>query len=136
MSERQLHERITRAVVAGRKRFAVRSCGMEVRSEPQCRTKVKLRQGRSFWVSEPGFATPDIRSGAICIGDGDGGTSKRLTPGDLERSTGCTVTHAIGARVERPAKETTTALSRLEKSDHPVVASKPSNAGGAKGVTK
>ena len=88
MSERQLHQRRTPAVVAGPRRFAARRCGMEVCSEPQYRTKVNLCAGRSLRVSQPGLVTPDIRLGAICIGDGDGGTSKRLTLGDLERSTG------------------------------------------------
>ena len=131
MSEKQLHEPRL-GMESGPFGFAVRSCEMEARSVPQHRMKMNLQAGMLIWVSGPKPVTPNIRSWSTCSGGGSGGKSLCLTPGDLDRSTGCIPTDA---RVVRPAKETTTAPNRFEKSDHLIVATKPGNAGGAKGVT-
>lgn len=108
--------------------FAARPCGMEARGEPRSRTQVNPRASRSGWVSVFAYATPDIRSCRDGIGGGDCGTLLILTPRGLHgsmsregRGSGSGGNDAVA----RPA----------QKSDHPIVVTKPGNAGGAKGVT-
>lgn len=131
MSEKQLHES-TRATEVAEAGFAVRSCEMEARSVPQHRTKVNLQAGMLTWASGPSSVTPDIRSWSGCSGGGSGGTSLCLTPGDLDRSRRCddSPTDLVGLCEGNDCRPTS-----FEKSDHLVVATKPGNAGGAKGVT-
>ncbi len=102
----------------------VRGCGVEARSEPQHRMRVNSGAGRPVWVSVPGDATPGIQSRQDGIRSGSGGKFCDLTPGDLPgpaRRSGSGVRDGVA----KP----------WEKSDHLVVARKPSNAGGAKGMT-
>lgn len=96
---------------------------MEAVGKPQHRTKVKPRKAGLTWVSVPGIATPDLQWWQDGIEDGGGGTWFILTPGDLPES-------ARGGRDRGNAMPTL-----REKSDHPIGAMKPGNAGGAKGVT-
>jgi len=98
---------------------------MEAVDEPQRRAQAKLRKAIRDWVSVPPDVTPDIQSSPRGIGDGEGGKLCVLTRGDLQRSRS-----RVGGE-----EETTTHRCLEEKSDHLVVAMKPSNAGGAKGVT-
>ena len=131
MSEKQLHEP-TRAIEVAKVGFAVRSCEMEAYSEPQHRTKVNLQAGMLTWASGPSSVTPNIRSWSGCSGGGSGGTLLCLTPGDLDRSKRCDdcptdLVGLCGGNDRGPMS--------FEKSDHLVVVLKPSNAGGAKGVT-
>ena len=102
---------------------------MEAVSEPQHRTKVNLSAGCLAWVSVPLNMTPSIRSLPGSSRGGSGGTLLNLTPGDLYRSdsTNCLVGRANGGNDTCPMS--------VEKSDHPILALKPGNAGGAKGVT-
>lgn len=138
-----------------RRRAAVRTCGMEALDEPQPRTRVKLRKAIETRVSVPSNVTPDIQSWSRGTGDGSGGTLRALTQGDLPRSRTVWREPRQRRRLERDARdcglppvarrvrvvgeeETTTQRSlgnEREKSDHLVVARKPGNAGGAKGVT-
>ena len=131
--ERKAIARIeAKAVMAFRDGFAVRSCEMEARSVPQHRTQVNLLAGRLAWVSGPGSVTPRIRSWPVGIGDGSGGTSLCLTPGDLERSKrrgeGPTALVDLCGGNDRRSMS-------FEKSDHLIVVMKPGNAGGAKEMT-
>jgi len=103
----------------------VRPCEMEARSESQHRTKVNLPAGWLTWVSKRGRATPNIRSRSISNEGGGGETFLNLTPGDLSGSANCGRTKEGNDRGPMPT----------EKSDHPIVVTKPSNAGGAKGMT-
>ena len=100
-----------------------RECGMEAVGEPQHRTKVKPRKAGLTWVSVPCIATPDFQRWQDGSEDGGGGTWFILTPGDLPES----------AMSGRDRGNATPMLG--EKSDHPIRAMKPGNAGGAKGVT-
>ena len=102
-----------------------RSCGVEALDEPQRRTRVKLRKAIEVRVSVPPNATPNIQSGPRGSGDGEGGTLRRLTQRDL---LGSATSGRRGEGNDNPPMS-------LEKSDHLVVAMKPGNAGGAKGVT-
>ena len=103
----------------------VRACGMEAGGGPPHRTKVKPRKAGPTWVSARCSAKPDIQSRWDGIGDGGGGTRLVLTPGDLG-----------GSAVSGRRREDYDALPMFaEESDHLVVALKPGNAGGAKGVT-
>jgi hypothetical protein len=101
----------------------VRGCGMEARSETQPRTYVNSDAGWSAWVSVPPNATPDIQSWQDSIRSGGGVKSWSLTLGDLCGSS------------SRGRPRGNTGSKPAEKSDHPIVAMKPGNAGGAKGVT-
>jgi hypothetical protein len=101
----------------------VRACGMEAGSRARHRTKVNPRKGRTIWVSVPESVMPDIQSWSYGSGGGGGAKFQDLTPGDLPGS----------ARGGRSARKGGPMLG--EKSDHLVVALKPGNAGGAKGVT-
>lgn len=96
---------------------------MEAGNEPQHRTKVNSRAGRPVWVSVPRDATPGIQSWQDGIRSGSGGKSCVITLGDLLGSAKCG--RSTGDGVPMPE----------EKSDHLIVAMKPGNAGGAKGVT-
>jgi hypothetical protein len=96
---------------------------MEARSESQHRTKVNPCAGSFVWVSMLRNATPYIRSRQGCIGGGSGEKFCVLTLGDLLGS-------ATGGR---PGSDAGTMSG--QKSDHLIVAMKPGNVGGAKGVT-
>ncbi len=110
----------------------VRTCGMEAVNEPQHRTKVNLQAGWLTWVSVPRYVTPGIRSRSIGSGGGSGGTSLRLTPGDLERSNQWGSNHA---ELVRLLVGNDHSQMLFEKSDYLVIVTKPGNAGGAKGIT-
>lgn len=103
-----------------------RSCGVEALDEPQRRAQAKLRKAIEVRVSVPPNATPEIQSRPRGSGDGDGGTLRGLTQRDLHGS-------ATSGRREEGNDDPPTSL---EKSDHLVVASKPGNSVGAKGVTR
>jgi hypothetical protein len=103
----------------------VRPCEMEARSESQHRTKVNLQAGCLTWASERGRATPYIRSRSCSSGGGSGETFLNLTPRDLSGSAHRGRTKEGNDRGPMPT----------EKSDHPILVTKPSNAGGAKGMT-
>ena len=96
---------------------------MEARNEPQHRMQVNLCAGRSDRVSAPRCTTPNIQTSQACIGGGGGGKICELTLGDLQLSA------LSGSPVRNGG------MTHLEKSDHLIVALKPSNAGGVKGVT-
>lgn len=96
---------------------------MEAGSELQHRTKVNSGAGRSVWVSEPRDATPYIQSRQNGSGSGRGRMLCGFTLGGLFGS--ANGGSGIGDDAARPE----------EKSDHLIVAMKPGNAGGAKGVT-
>ncbi len=96
---------------------------MEVCSEPQHRMRMNLCAGRSDWVNVPRHVTPDIQTSQAGTGGGDGGKICELTLGDLRAS-------VLGGRPAGNGR-----LTRPEKSDHLIVAMKPGNSGGAKGVT-
>jgi hypothetical protein len=125
VSQRQLHvtrdgDESTASV------FAVRPCGMEAGGQPWNRTRVNPRTGWSGWASVPSNTKPDIRSCRDSSGGGVHGKRLTLTPGDLRGSAGDS--GSVGGGNDAPA-------TPVQKSDHPVVAMKPGNAGGAKGVT-
>ena len=98
---------------------------MEARSESLRRTKVNLQAGCLTRVSEPGRAKPDIRSGSNSSEGGRSETFLNLTPRDLSGS----------AQRGRTKEGNDQGPMPTEKSDHLIVAMKPSNAGGAKGMT-
>jgi hypothetical protein len=98
---------------------------MEAVSEPQHRTRVNLSAGCLAWVSVPTNTTPDIRSLRGSIRGGSGVTLLNLTPRDLHQS----------ERFGRADGGNDRCPMLVEKSDHLIVVMKPSNAGGAKGVT-
>ena len=123
MSEKQLHELTARSSLS--RRYAARPCEMVARSESQHRTKVNLQAGYLPWVSVRGYATPDIQSWAGSSEGGSGETFLNLTPRDLSGSAPCGRTK--GGNDRGPMS--------TEKSDHLIVVLKPSNAGGAKGMT-
>lgn len=96
---------------------------MEARGTTQPRTRVKPRKAGLTWASEPHFVTPDIQAWQTGSGDGSGVKRSVLTLGEL-----------LG-----PARTDTPPFPRRgpgtgQESDHLVVARKPGNAGGAKGV--
>ena len=101
----------------------VRGCEMEAGSEAQHRTKVNSKAGWSVWVSVREEATPNIQSWQSSSRSGGGVKFYRLTLRDLCGSSSRGRT--IGNEGSKP----------IEKSDHLIVAMKPGNAGGAKGVT-
>lgn len=102
-----------------------RSCGVEAVDESQRRTRVKLRKAAEVRVSVPRNATPDIQTGPRGSGDGEGETLRGLTQRDLLAS----------ASSSRRGRGNDDPSMCQEKSDHLVVATKPGNSGGAKGVT-
>jgi len=111
--------------------YAVRPCGMEAVSELQHRTQVNLFAGSLAWVSAPSCTTPNIRSRPGGSRGGRGRTLLNLTPRDLYRSTVSFDKLSCG----RARAGNDNCPKSLEKSDHFIVVLKPSNAGGAKGVT-
>ena len=120
------HEDACEAAPAGpRTRPAARSRGMEALDRPQRRAKAKLRKALEVRVSVPPNATPEIQSRPRGSGDGDGGKLRGLTQRGLLGS--ATSGRREGGNDDPPMS--------LEKSDHLVVATKPGNSGGAKGVT-
>lgn len=130
MSEKQLHEPNVRPRLV--RRYAVRPCEMEACSESQHRTSVNLRAGCLTWASELVRATPHIRSGSSSSEGGSGETFLSLTPRDLQRSHSSPRPWASVGRVREGNDNDPMSL---EKSDHPIVVTKPGNAGGAKGMT-
>ena len=104
---------------------------MEAVSELQHRTKVNLSAGLLVWVSAPLCTTPGIRSWPGSIRGGRGSTLLNLTPRDLYRSMLSLLAEVDG----RARAGNDNCPKSIEKSDHFVVALKPGNAGGAKGVT-
>ena len=96
---------------------------MEAASEPQPQTRVNSRAGLPDGVSVPPNATPSIQSSQDGSRSGGGGKSEVLTPRGLLES----------AYSGRSADDGVPMFG--EKSDHLIVAMKPGNAGGAKGVT-
>jgi hypothetical protein len=98
---------------------------MEALDAPQHRAKAKLRKAVDAWVSVPSNVTPNIQSRHRGTGVGGGGKLCVLTRGEFLRSA-----RAVGGE-----EETTTRRCHQEKSDHPIVVTKPGNAGGAKEVT-
>jgi hypothetical protein len=104
---------------------------MEACSETQHRMKMNLFAGCLTWVSEPGRATPNIRSGSFSSEGGSGVKFLNLTPRDLQRSSISPRPKARGKTSEGNDK----GPKSPEKSDHPIVVPKRSNARGAKGMT-
>ena len=100
----------------------VRARGVEAVGEAQHRTKVNPRKAGHPWVSRLHSATPDIRSREASSGGGGG--AKTCAPYPLRSPWIRT-----GGRTRGNSGTTF-----REKSDHLVVARKPGNAGGAKGV--
>jgi hypothetical protein len=131
MSEKQLHEPKPGLSWLFGGGFAVRSCEMEACSESQHRMKMNLRAGWMTWVSEPGRATPDIRSWSLSSEGGSGETFLNLTPRDLDRSSVSPRPKACGRVREGNDNDP----KSIEKSDHLIVVVKRSNARGAKGMT-
>lgn len=137
MSRRQLHEAERGVVVhqawwhaawireATSLWMPARSCGMEALDVPQHRARAKLRKAFDAWVSVRPSETPDIQSRHRGTGDGGGGRLCVLTQGDLHGSAACG--RREGGNDDPPKS--------VERSDHLIVAMKPVNAGGAKGVT-
>jgi hypothetical protein len=100
-----------------------RGCEMEAGSEAQHRTEVNSDAGWSVWVSTPEHAMPNIQSWQDSTRSGGGVKFCHLILGDL-------------CRPSRRGRTCGNAGSKpTEKSDHPIVALKPGNAGGAKGGT-
>lgn len=99
---------------------------MEAGGQPWYRTQVNSRAGWSGWASVPVRTTPGIRPCRNSIGSGDRGKRLILTPGGLRGSADG------GGRV---CEGNDAHATPVQKSDHPIVALKPGNAGGAKGVT-
>ena len=118
---RQLH--VTTMPTTAHMVDPARACGVEARGQPQHRTQVKPRKAGPTWVSVPPSATPDVQSRRDGTGDGGGGKWLVLTSGDL------------GGSVTRGRRRGDALPTSTEKSDHPIVAMKPGNAGGARGVT-
>ena len=121
VSQRQLHE--SDRPMSDREPFAARTCGMEARGQAQHRMQMKPREAGLSWVSEPSIATPGIQSWQDGTGDGGGAKRSGLTLGDLPGP----------ARAEPPPSPRS-GPGTGQKSDHLVVATKPGNSGGAKGV--
>ena len=107
--------------------FAARSCGMEARDTPWYRTQVNPctgRDGRGKRAAQREARYP-IVAGAV---EGAAITGTYL-PLPQEICVGPRLWRGSGCGVnDNSAKPT-------QKSDHPIVALKPGNAGGAKGVT-
>ena len=102
---------------------AARTRGMEAGGEVLHQTQVNPRKAGLCWVRLPSKSKPDIQ---LCQdGSGGGGSTKAFAPyperSPLVRGSG----RSGGNAGTMP----------LEKSDHLIVAGKPGDAGGAKGVT-
>jgi hypothetical protein len=123
--EREREDAREAALAEPRAGPAARSCGMEAVDVPRHRAQAKLRKASGVWASLPAKATPDIQSRPWGSGDGCCGTLRVLTQRELHGS----LTGRRGGREDNP-------LTPVEQSDHLVVATKPGNSGGAKGVTR
>ena len=102
----------------------VRECEMEAASEPQHQMKMNSGAGWVEWVSKPRFVMPNILMCQHSIKSGSSGKFFWFTLRDLYRSS-----------IETGRSVREDVLMSIEKSDHLIVAMKPSNSGGAKGVT-
>ena len=128
-SQRQLHVMI-QFEASSVNIFAVRSCGMEARGQTWNRTQVNPRLGRPSlgeraFQREARYPT-EVRTveGAVFMRS-DSSLPQEISmaprPLLIDRGNRCEGNDA--------------SVTAMEKSDHPIVASKPGNAGGAKGVT-
>ena len=122
-SQRQLHEMEVGIVTTDV--FPVRACGMEAAGEPQHRTQVNPRKAGLIWVTMLANRTPCIWSGSERYW---GRRRRDIAHPYPKRSP---EVHAGGRAFE--GNDVCPML--VEKSDHLIVALKPGNAGGAKGVT-
>ncbi len=137
MSRRQLHEaergvegnpkgqpsaKIRDAAV---KRPSVRSCGMEALGVTQHRTKVKLRKASEVLGQHAAQCDARYPDATSWYWRRCGVKLCTLTQGDLY----------VSVQRGRAGEGNDNRPMRVEKSDHLVVALKPGNAGGAKGVT-
>jgi hypothetical protein len=105
--------------------FAARPCGMEARDEPQYRTQVNPSAGWSGpgeCASKHEARYPTV-TGAV-VGAAIAGYCSSL-PQEISTSP---------PRGGRAAGGNDVRSMPVEKSDHPIVVTKPGNAGGAKGV--
>ncbi len=126
MSRRQLHE--SEVGMMTTTFFAARPCGMEARGKPRYRTRVNPCAGWSDLgkcAGEHDALYPTV-VGTV-LGAAIAGHFSSLPQ---EISTG--PSPLGGGRACRGNDARTTPM---EKSDHPILAMKPGNAGGAKGVT-
>ena len=127
MSQRQLHEMNPLAPSIAFI-FAVRPCGMEARGEPRYRTQVNPYAGRPglgecAWQHEARY--PTVTKLVV-------GASIARHCSSLPREISTSPLHYGGGR----RYEGNDVLPKLvEKSDHPIVAMTPGNAGRAKGMT-
>ena len=99
---------------------------MEAGGQPWYRTQMNPQAGWSGWVSVPGSTKPHIRPCRTSSEGGDRGKRLTLTPGGLHGS-------AEGGGSVHGGNDVR--AMPMQKSDHPILAMKPGNAGGAKGVT-
>lgn len=106
------------------------SVGWKPEARPQHRMRMNPRKGCSVWASTLLSVTPDIQRRRSRSGGGGGGTSCTLTLGDLPGS--ARGGHAVHSGRTEEGNDDRPMLR--EKSDHLIVAMKPGNAGGAKGV--
>jgi hypothetical protein len=104
---------------------------MEAVNVSQHRTKVNLSAGSLTWVSAPSSITPNFRLWSRSIRGGRGEKLPNLTPRDLLRSERLKPFQSFGKACEGNDNR----LMSRKKSDHLIVVLKPSNAGGAKGMT-
>ena len=106
--------------------FAVRTCGMEAGCEPQHRTQVNLYAG--FPDLGERARKRDAQYPSVAVGVLEAGAAGHFSTLPQEIS--------IDPRLIGKARGgNDECLRSMEKSDHPKVAWKPGNAGGAKGVT-
>ncbi len=126
MSRRQLHE--SEADMKTTELFAARPCGMEARGEPRYRTQVNPCAG---WSGLGKCASKHDAQYPTAAGTVMGAAiAGHFSSSPQEISTGPPPLgdgRACGGNNARTMS--------VEKSDHPIVAMKPGNAGGAKGVT-
>jgi hypothetical protein len=122
---------LSEATVSESSRMTTRKCEMEAGYESQHRTQVNLGTGYVGWASVRRITTPDIRSFPWSTQGEGGETLLNLTPRDLVRS-GVFTSKTYAGRTNGGNDN---GPMSYEKSDHPIVALKLSNVGGAKGVT-
>ena len=128
-SQRQLHVMI-QFETSSVNIFAVRPCGMEARGQAWNRTQVNPRSGR------PGLGERASQREARCP------TEVRTVEGAVFMQSYSSLPQEI-SMAPRPLSigrgnrcgGNDASVTAMEKSDHPIVASKPGNAGRAKGVT-